>query len=149
MSGIMRLGFVETQVTDLGVAAHFYEKLLGLEKTGEKDDALYFKCWDEYDHHSLVTRQAAKPGLVRLGWKIERDEDLDAAERRIQAYGVTVKRISRKEEPWLGEALSFEMPSGHRTILYREMEQVGRGVQVPDIAPRNPVGIAPPHIDHV
>jgi catechol 2,3-dioxygenase len=113
----MRLGFVETQVTDLGEAARFYEKLVGLQKTAEKGDTLYFKCWDEYDHHSLVLRKSASPGLDRIGWKVEQDSDLDKAEKSIQSYGVKVSRISRQEDPWLGEALSFVSPSGPCMLL--------------------------------
>ena len=70
MGGIMRLGFIENQVVDLPKTSHFYEKLLGLEKTGETKDALYFKCWDEYDHHSLVLRKGDGPGMLRMGWKV-------------------------------------------------------------------------------
>ena len=149
MGGIMRLGFIENQVVDLAKTSHFYEKLLGLEKTAETKDALYFKCWDEYDHHSLVLRKGAGPGMLRIGWKVERDADLDEAERRMATFGVTVKRVSKGEEPWIGEALSFESPSGHRMLMYREIEQVGKAVKVPDMTPRNSQGIAPPHLDHL
>lgn len=149
MGGIMRLGFIENQVIDLSKTLHFYEKVLGLEKTGETKSRLYFKCWDEYDHHSLVLRKGDRPGMLRVGWKVERDADLDEAEQRIAKFGVKVTRVPKGEEPWIGEAISFEAPSGHRMLMYREIEYVGKSVKVPDMMPRNSQGIAPPHLDHL
>ena len=95
MSGIMRLGFVELRVDDLARAAAFYEQVLGLETTHRTDDALYCKCWDEYDRHSVVLRRAGGPGLARIGWKVEEERDLASLEKKIEAYGVRAARISR------------------------------------------------------
>lgn len=148
MSGIMRLGFVETSVPDLAQAAPFYEKILGLQKTAATQNALYFKCWDEYDHHSVVLRQGSGPTLIRLGWKVECDSDLAAAERKIEAFGIPTQRISAQQELAMGEGISFTSPSGHVMVLYAAMEQVGKAFHVPDIMLRNPIGIAPLHIDH-
>jgi catechol 2,3-dioxygenase len=145
----MRLGFVEVQVNDLCQAENFYSKILGLQETQKEDGKLYFKCWDEYDHHSVVLRNGSGPGLVKMGWKVESNRDLDELEKRIEAYGITVKRISSKEEKAVGEALSFTTPSGHTMMLYSEMERIGRAVTPPEIFPRERVGIAPPHLDHL
>lgn len=54
MGSLMRLGFAEFNVPDLAQAHIFYESVLGLIKTAESDEKLYYKCWDEYDHHSVV-----------------------------------------------------------------------------------------------
>jgi catechol 2,3-dioxygenase len=149
MSGIMRLGFVEIQVDDLEEARNFYGQVLGLLETASKGDKLYFKCWDEYDHHSVVLRKADGPGLVKVGWKVESDRDLDELESRIEAYGAPVKRISRGEELAMGEAISFLTPSGHTMELYHDVVQVGKAVSPPDIAPQGLPGIAPPYLDHL
>jgi len=112
MSGIMRLGFVELQVSDLPQAGAFYQQLLGLEVTHHTDDMLYCKCWDEYDHHSVILHRANGPGLVKIGWKVEEARDLDELEKKIEAYGVPVKRVSRREALAMGEAIAFTAPSG-------------------------------------
>ena len=85
MGGIMRLGFVELQVDDLPRARGFYQEMLGLHITQHTENAAYLKCWDEYDHHSVVLRQANGPGLVKIGWKVESAADLAELERKIEA----------------------------------------------------------------
>lgn len=148
MSGIMRLGFVELQASELGDASNFYRDLLGLELTDQTSDALYFKCWDEYDHHSVVLRRAGGAGLVKIGWKLEREQDLDELEKKIESFGVRVRRVSRNQELAIGEAIIFEAPSGQTMMLYHEMTQLGRRVTPPEILPPTR-GIAPLHLDHV
>lgn len=149
MSGIMRLGFVELRVDDLARAAAFYEQVLGLETTHHTDDALYCKCWDEYDRHSVVLRRADAPGLARIGWKVEEERDLADLEKKIEAYGVRAARISRDEEAGMGEAVAFTAPSGQAMVLYHAMSRVGRAVDPPEVVPPSLEGIAPPRLDHV
>ena len=149
MSGIIRLGFVELLVNDLNQASDFYRQILGLQETQKQDDKLYLKCWDEYDHHSVVLKQGSSPGLVKLGWKVESERDLDQFERKIEEYGIPVRRVSRNEEAAVGQALSFIAPSGQAMMLYSEMDQVGKGIFPPEIVPSGRVGIAPPHLDHL
>src|SRR5688500_14946787 len=126
MSGIMRLGFVELRVSDLARAAAFYERVLGLETTHHTDDALYCMCWDEYDHDNCVLRRAENPGLTRIGWKVERERDLDDLEKKIEGYGLRATRISRDEEAGMGEAVAFTAPSGQAMAIYHAMRRVGR-----------------------
>jgi catechol 2,3-dioxygenase len=149
MGGIMRLGFVELQVTDLGQAAAFYQQVLGLEVTHRTDNALYCKCWDEYDHHSVILRQARSLGLVKIGWKVEGGHDLEDLETKIQASGAPVKRVSRGEEFGIGDGIAFTAPSGQMMLLYHEMTQVGRMVAPPEIVPPDRMCIAPPRLDHL
>lgn len=149
MTRIMRMGFVEYGVPDLEQARRFYCDVLGLILTGEDTDRLYFKCWDEYDHHSLVLNRRQKSGLVKIGWKLEGTSDFDAVQRRLDDYGVASTRVPRGAEVELGEALSFVAPSGQAMWLYREMTQVGKLAVPPEIVPKNMVGIAPTHLDHM
>src|SRR4030095_5878466 len=121
MSGVMRLGFVELLVNDVQQSGDFYRQILGLQETQKDDSKLYFKCWDEYDHHSVVLKNGSGPGLVKLGWKVESENDLEELETKIEDYGVRVKRISKNEETALGEALSFIAPSGQEMLVYAEM----------------------------
>jgi catechol 2,3-dioxygenase len=149
VSGIMRLGFVELRVSDLNTAGAFYEQVLGLGVTHHTDDAIFYKCWDEYDHHSVVLRRADGPGLVRVGWKVEDERDLDELEKRVEAYGVRAARVSRGEVHAVGEAVSFEAPSGQTMLLYHEAERVGRAVAPPDVVPADASVIAPSRLDHL
>lgn len=149
MSGIIRLGFVELRVDDLDQASDFYREILGLQETQKEDGRLFFKCWDEYDHHSVVLKNGPSPGLVKLGWKVESERDLEQVERKIEEFGIRVKRVSKSEETAVGQALSFVAPSGQAMMIYSDMDHVGKGVVPPEIVPHGLTGIAPPHLDHL
>ncbi|MFI5224781.1 MAG: VOC family protein, partial [Nitrospirales bacterium] len=99
--------------------------------------------------HSVVLRQATAPGLGTIGWKLESERDLDELEKKIEAYGLPVQRVSRHQEPAIGEAIVITVPSGQTMMLYHEMTRVGRMVAPPEILPPRRGGIAPIHLDHV
>ena len=79
--GIMRLGYMHVRVTDLAEAKHHYTEIVGLNQTAEQDGKVYFKGWDEWDHHSVVIEEGGV-GFVRalaglldtsgrcLGWRV-------------------------------------------------------------------------------
>ncbi|MCA0188825.1 MAG: VOC family protein, partial [Proteobacteria bacterium] len=53
-TGVMRPGHVQVRVLDLDESVHFYSKVLGLIETGrDAQGRVYFKAWDERDHHSV------------------------------------------------------------------------------------------------
>lgn len=149
MGRIMRIGFVEYGVSDIERAKEFYESVLGLIKTGESFDRVYYKCWDEYDHHSIVLNAAQRSGLVKIGWKVEQASDLEYLEKRLADYGIVSTRVPKGTEPEVGESVCFVAPSGQTMWLFHEMTQLGRAVTPPEILPNDLVGIAPLHLDHL
>jgi len=86
--GVMRLGFVHLRVTDLEEARNHYSNTLGMAVVAEQPGKLHLKCWDEWDHHSLVLEEGGV-GLVKLGYKCQSAEDLEKFERRSQQFGAT------------------------------------------------------------
>ena len=66
MSAVIRLGYVHLRVTDLEEARNHYSNTLGMEVVATEPGKLYLKCWDEWDHHSLVLEEGGV-GLVKLG----------------------------------------------------------------------------------
>ena len=70
MSAVIRLGYVHLRVTDLEEARNHYSNTLGMEVVPSEPGKLYLKCWDEWDHHSLVLEEGGV-GLVKLGYKVE------------------------------------------------------------------------------
>ena len=65
---VIRLGYVHLRVTDLEEARNHYSNTLGMEVVHEEPGKLYLKCWDEWDHHSLVLEEGGV-GLVKFGYK--------------------------------------------------------------------------------
>jgi catechol 2,3-dioxygenase len=149
--GILRLSHVDITVTDLELAAAYYTQVMGLEITERTSDRIFFKCWDERDHHSLAVRYHTRVGLDRYTFKVEHAEDLDSFETRIERAGGIVERVSKGEEVGQGESIRFETPSGHEMELVHDVHKVGTrlGLTNPRPMVEGLIGIAPPRLDHL
>jgi catechol 2,3 dioxygenase len=146
---VMRLGYVHIRVTDLEEARNHYSNTLGMRVVAEEPGRLHLKCWDEYDHHSLVIEEGGV-GLVKLGYKCETVDDLAAFERRAQQFGVTTGRVTKGENLTVGDGVSIVLPSEQTIELYNEIEYAGTdtGTLNPDPWPRDRRGAGVPWIDH-
>ncbi|MGI8518270.1 MAG: catechol 2,3-dioxygenase [Acidimicrobiia bacterium] len=149
--GILRLSHVDIKVPDLDLAAAYYSEVMGLEITERTEDRLFFKCWDEEDHHSLAVRYDPRVGIDRFAFKVETEDDLETLEKRVETYGFAVHRVSAGEEVGQGESIRFETPSGHEMELVHEVEKVGSkwGKLNPRFEPEAFRGISPPRMDHL
>jgi catechol 2,3-dioxygenase len=146
---VMRLGYVHVRVTNLEEARDHYGNTLGMGLAAEAGGKLYYKAWDEYDHHSVVLEEGGV-GLVKLGYKVEREEDLATYEKRCQQFGCHVRRMSKGDNLAVGDGVRITLPSDHILELYNDIEYVGTetGILNPDPEPRHPRGAAVPHLDH-
>ena len=54
---VMRMGYMHVKVTDLAEAKEHYANTVGLYQTLEQDGRVYYKGWDEWDHHSVVLEE--------------------------------------------------------------------------------------------
>ena len=148
--GVMRLGYVHIRTTDMDASVKHHADTLGMQQTATVDGRAYFKGWDEFDHHSVVVEDGGA-GLVKLGMKVARLDDLDAYEHRLGAFGVTTSRVSKGESHAVGEALSVVLPTGQVMELYADMEFVGNelGTFNPQAIVRDPRGAMVPRLDHM
>jgi catechol 2,3-dioxygenase len=149
MSAVIRLGYVHMRVTDLEEARNHYSNTLGMEVVHEEPGKLYLKCWDEWDHHSLVLEEGGV-GMVKFGYKVEDAEALTDFEARIHKFGATTTRFSKGDGLAVGEGLRITMPSEHTMDLYYDMEYSGTdtGVINPEAWPRSVRGVGTHWIDH-
>jgi len=154
--GVMRLGYLHARVTDLDAARRHYVDTLGMYVVhediamGGQPRRLYLKAWDEWDHHSLVLEEGGV-GLIKMGYKVAKDTDLEEFENRIQAFGCTVERMSKGDNLSVGDGLRVTIPSGHVMELYNEIEFTDTAVGTinPELFPRHLVGIGVPRLDHL
>lgn len=146
---VMRMGYSHLRVTDLKEAKDHYANTLGLYETKADDGLVYYKGWDEWDHHSIVLEEGGV-GLVKYGWKVEHSTDIDDIESRAQKFGVTVERMSRGENAEIGDGIRFTTPSDHVFEVYHEATLVGTevGTHNPEAFPRHLIGIGAPALDH-
>ncbi len=149
--GILRLGHVDITVPDLDLATAYYTEVMGMLEVERTADQVFFKCWDEEDHHSLAVRYDPRVGIDRFAFKVEHEDDLAALEDSVETYGYAVTRISDGESVGQGESIRFETPSGHEMELVHEVEVVGGLLPKvnPDPVPMGLKGIAPPRMDHL
>jgi catechol 2,3-dioxygenase len=146
---VLRMGYVHVKVTDLARARDHYANTLGLYPTLEEPGRIFFKGWDEWDHHSVVLEEGGV-GATKFGFKVWDPADLDLYEKRAQAFGVSVERMSAGDNPEVSDGLRIRLPIEHTIELYHGMTPVGleTGTHNPDAFPRHLVGIGAPQLDH-
>ncbi|MDT7577678.1 MAG: catechol 2,3-dioxygenase, partial [Pseudonocardiales bacterium] len=144
--GILRLAHIDVRTPDLDLATAYYTDVMGLQKVRTDDDRVFFKCWDEEDHHSLRMRYDPRTGLDSFTFRVEREDDLHDFEKRLADYGAQVTRVSKGEAVGQGEAIRFEVPSGQIMELVWDIEKTGNilGKHNPSpVPPPDMPGIAP------
>ena len=125
--GVMRLGYAHVRVTDMAEAKDHYANTMGLYETLSEGNKTYYKAWDEWDHHSVVLEEGGV-GLVKYGWKVQYSSDIDEIEKKAQAFGVTVERMSKGDNPEIGDGIRFTTPSDHVFEVYHEATLIGTEV---------------------
>ncbi|MGH6953065.1 MAG: catechol 2,3-dioxygenase, partial [Alphaproteobacteria bacterium] len=150
-SGVLRPGHVQLRVLDLESALAHYRDVIGLvEVERGPDGRAYLKGWDEFDHHSLVLREATSPGMDLLAFKVRDEASLDALERAVGAFGLEVEHLPAGSHRATGRRIAFTAPTGHRIELYALKERVGNGLPEtnPDVWPDGLAAMHPSHLDH-
>jgi catechol 2,3-dioxygenase len=147
--GIMRMGYAHVRVTDLAEAKNHYANTLGLYEVLEEDGRVYYKGWDEWDHHSVVLEEGGV-GLVKFGFKVEHEFDIDDIEKKAETFGCIVERMSKGENPEVSDGIRIHTPSEHLFEVYHGQTLVGTevGTHNPEAFPRHLVGVGVPAIDH-
>ncbi|MBS0345109.1 MAG: catechol 2,3-dioxygenase [Proteobacteria bacterium] len=152
MTGVLRPGHMQLRVLDLEEGVNHYKNVLGLIETGrDAQGRVYFKAWDERDHHSLILREAESAGMDFFAFKVADKATLEKLNGDLRAYGVQTERIPAGELLETGERVRFEIPSGHQIELYAEKTDVGNGMSYVNPDPWTPDaerGIAPVRLDH-
>lgn len=138
MRGVLRLGEVCIRVMDMAAARRHYDEILGLHEVMEgADGKVYYKAWDEHDHHSIVLNPSDRAGMDYFAFRVYDDATLTALEPKIKAFGLDVEHIDAGVYPKSGRRLQFVLPSGHSMQLYAEKEQLGNtlGTLNPGVVP--------------
>jgi catechol 2,3-dioxygenase len=154
LRGVLRLGEVCIRVLDMADARRHYGDIMGLHEVLEDDvGKVYFKCWDEHDHHSLVLRESDRPGIDSIAFKVHADADLDRLAAGIEAFGLAVKHITAGVYPHSGRRIEFVLPTGHTMQLYAHKDQTGNSLPLrnPGVLPADGVirGLNINRLDHV
>ncbi len=152
MTGVLRPGHAAIRVLDMKEATHFYGEVLGLIEVGRDSyGRVYYRAWDERDHHSIVLREADSAGIDFFGFKVDSVATLDRLEAETQAYGLKTSRVPAGDLLQTGERVRVEIVSGHTIELYAEKGKANSPQMVDNPPPWNSEserGIAPIRLDH-
>lgn len=151
MNGVLRTGLVQIRVLDMDEAVTHYADRIGLKKVATGPDGrVYLRGFDEFDHHSVILREADTPGMDMMGYKVAQDADLDTFAEAIGAFGLETDEVPPGEQPGVGRRIGFTAPTGHRLELYAEIERSEDAPIVvnPDIWREDPHGMRALSLDH-
>jgi catechol 2,3-dioxygenase len=135
----------------MAAAIEHYRDRIGLDVVATGlDGRVYLKAYDEFDHHSVVLREAAEAGMDYMGFKVASEATLDGFADALAKAGVAVVTVPAGEQPGLGRRVSFVAPTGHRFDLYATIERSGDGPMItnPDLWRRDPRGMRAIRFDH-
>src|SRR5690606_20499931 len=89
---ITRASHIRLTVRDLPRAREFYTEVIGLLVTDEDTGVAYLRGVEETCHHSLVLRATNEaPVCEAIGFRVFRDEDLDAAKAYFDKKGIPAR----------------------------------------------------------
>jgi catechol 2,3-dioxygenase len=151
LTGVLRPGIIQIRVLDLDDAVVHYRDRLGLHEVMTGDDGrVYLKGWDEFDHHSVVLREADTAGMDLMAFKVLDEATLDQLTADLVAYGVEVEHVAAGDQPGVGRRVSFIIPSGHRIELYADVERASFCPQTtnPNVWQVEPRGMGVNRFDH-
>lgn len=151
---IAKLGHVALVSEDLEKSLWFFRDTIGLEETEVVDGVHYLRAWGDFEHHTLSITAGESSYIDHIGWRTKRSEDVATFAQLLEDAGTEVRWIKAGEEVAQGEAIRFELPSGHRFELYYDMEKTPADESRKSVLKNQTYkswakGVSPRRIDHV
>lgn len=129
LTGVTRPGHIQLRMLDLDEGVAFYRDQLGLQETGRDDEGrVYLKAYDEWDHSSIILRQADEAGMDFMGFKVLDEATLDRLEAALNDADIDTTRIPAGDLLETGERVRFTIPTGHTMELYATKTIVGNSL---------------------
>ncbi|MEH7097715.1 VOC family protein [Neobacillus vireti] len=151
---IAKLGHVALVSADLEKSLCFFRDTIGLEETEVVEGVHYLRAWGDFEHHTFSIRAGETSYIDHIGWRTKRREDIVTFAKLLEDAGTEVCWIKAGEEVAQGEAIRFELPSGHRFELYYDMEKTPAEESRKSVLKNQTYkswakGVSPRRIDHV
>jgi 2,3-dihydroxy-p-cumate/2,3-dihydroxybenzoate 3,4-dioxygenase len=102
-----KLGYVALNVSNIEKSKEFYTKMVGLESVSAKEnEPVFLRCTS--DHHNVILYQTDRePGLKRIGFELESDEQIEIAFKHFQEHGLEPYYIDESEQNLLKQTKTF------------------------------------------
>jgi len=151
---IAKLGHVALVSADLEKSLWFFRDTIGLEETEVVDGVHFLRAWGDFEHHTLSITAGETSYIDHIGWRTKRREDIATFAKLLEDAGTVVRWKEAGEEVAQGEAICFELPSGHRFELYYDMEKTPADESRKSVLKNQTYkswakGVSPRRIDHV
>ncbi len=123
---IRRPGHLAMAVSDVGRAADFYTRVIGLAEVERAGGIVYLRS--QFEHHCLELHPLFDPAAPRaaplhLGWETDSDEDTEALRTVLTRSGIPL-RSAPAEPGRLGVAFQFQDVLGMWNEVYRTMQRL-------------------------
>lgn len=104
-----RLRYVAVGTPDVERSANFLTEIVGLAEGGEsgRGDVRFLRCSD--GHHDVMLQKNKEPGLIRLSFEMESENDLEATRAHLKNGGVSIEDVGDDELAFLGMERAFRL----------------------------------------
>jgi catechol 2,3-dioxygenase len=120
---LVKLGHVSLITPDLETSAAFFHDVVGLEEVARSGDSIYMRAWGDWDHHSLVLTAGKRSLVDHVSFRASSPEDIGEFAKEIAGSGTEVTEVPAGTEPGQGDAIRFDLESGHTFEIYYDMDR--------------------------
>jgi catechol 2,3-dioxygenase len=118
---IAHLAHVELLTPKLDASVRFFTEIMGMSISETKENSVYLRAYDDYEHHTLKLTAHKHAGLGHFAWRARSQK---ALERRVKAI-----EKSGFGKGWTdgdcghGKTYTFQTPDNHAVELYFETQK--------------------------
>lgn len=117
---VAHIGHVEITVTNMTRSLWFFTEVMGLVLAEQIGDRAYLRAWQDFDHYTLVLREANKSEVSHISWRVASEKSLYAFEKQLKQMNVDFSWVAGGEQNGLGDAIRFRTPASIPIELYWE-----------------------------
>jgi catechol 2,3-dioxygenase len=122
---IAHLAHVEMLTPKLEESTKFFTEIMGMSISDVKNDSVYLRAYDDYEHHTLKLTASKQAGIAHYAWRTRSEQ---ALHRRVAAIEKTGQGIGWNDgDLGHGRTYQFKMPDGHLVEIYFETHKYKAG----------------------
>src|SRR5699024_47232 len=123
---VLRVAYMELQVTDLAASRKFYVDVLGLHVSHEDDNEIYLRSSEEFIHHNLLLKKGPVAAVGAFSYRVRSPEDVDKAEAFYKELGCRTERRKDGFVEGIGDSVRVEDPLGFPYEFFYEVDHMER-----------------------
>lgn len=123
---VLRVAYMELQVTDLAASREFYVDVLGLHVSHEDDHEIYLRSSEEFIHHNLLLKKGPVAAVSAFSYRVRSPEDVDKAEAFYKELGCRTERRKDGFVRGIGDSLRVQDPLGFPYEFFYEVDHMER-----------------------